>query len=39
MLSAFLLGAAKKSESELDRSLESVFRTSVSILDIESSKI
>ena len=38
MLSAFLLGAAKKSESELDRSLESIFKTSVSILDIESSK-
>ena len=38
MLSALLLGAAKKSESELDKSLESIFETSVGFLTIESSK-
>lgn len=37
MLSALLLGAAK-SESELDRSLESIFKTSVRFLAIESPK-
>lgn len=39
MLSALLLGAAKKSESEVDRSLESIFKTSVRFFTIESSKI
>lgn len=38
MLSALLLGAAKKSESELDKSLESIFKTSVGFLTIESSE-
>jgi hypothetical protein len=38
MLSTLLLGAAKKSESELDRSLESIFKTSVRFLTVESPK-
>jgi nucleolar protein 12 len=38
MLSALLLGAAKKSESGLDSNLESIFKTSVRFLAIESSK-
>lgn len=38
MLSALLLGAAKKSESGLDKSLESIFKTSVRFLTIESSE-
>src|SRR5258708_2567222 len=38
MLSALLLGAANKSESGLDRNLESIFKTSVRLLAIESSQ-
>jgi len=38
MLSSLLLGAAKKSESGLDRNLESIFKTSVRSVATESSK-